>query len=882
MSCGARFVRADLHVHTRPDSGEAGAPAREYVEAALAAELSVMAVTDHNSVDAVGEVMDAAKQTSLLVLPGVEITTHEGHLLAIFAPEALQTLQEFAMHSHLKMEADPQNGSLRSSRSMLDLVHEIGARGGLAIPAHIDARDGISQVMAGTALAQLLADPALAALEFSSHDALRDWFTNRDPDSARRNAWRTRQSVDELASRGLARVMSSDAHSPAKVGGDRPSRTMTRLRLDEHPTFEAVRNAIRFNPRARCKAEIDLPAAYPRVLSASFQGGFLDGVDLEFSPNLNCFIGGRGAGKSTALIAIRAALGADMEGEDDPNDAERMPEVTTVRFLDRAGNERTAVRRRGDEAHEISTEAPISLDLADMGQGASGRLARESEDDPSALRRFLDVFVALDEHVTRQSELLEQLEDNGGEIMRANQGLADLPKAKHEVTQLENTLKAAENSKVETLAQYAAQLSGERQFLERLETFASQLLDPGVVPVNVDLNELASETGTNLSERPASDHLSGDHDVEALIAGLGTRRAQLRAEVAEQLGIAGGTLRAELDSWKAQHEQWSERMQALQKELEDQGLKVQAGEIVRVGRLLNTARERVRQLEVRNAALVEAEKQRQALLRALVTDRSSEHQRRKATLRRVVEQVNEQSDGLVIHISIDEHGDDRKWCEWLTANLKFRQPKVARIADDVSPGQFAAALRKGEAALRDLLADSGQMLEEGQVQLALELRRYPTIFELETMRLDDRVRIEVSVVGSHERRQFDHLSAGQQRSVLLSLMLSAERDEPLIIDQPEDHLDAQYIASSVVSQLETAKEKRQVIIATHSANLVVLGDAELVIPMSASQGQGHPQEAGAVDRPQTCELVCSILEGGRTAYQRRGERYGYEVKPAVR
>ena len=132
------------------------------------------------------------------------------------------------------------------------------------------------------------------------------------------------------------------------------------------------------------------------------------------------------------------------------------------------------------------------------------------------------------------------------------------------------------------------------------------------------------------------------------------------------------------------------------------------------------------------------------------------------------------------------------------------------------------------------------------------------------------------------RRSFDHLSAGQQRSVLLSLLLSADRDEPLIVDQPEDHLDAGYIASSVVRQLEAAKERRQVIIATHSANLAVLGDAELVIPMYASGGQGEPQEPGAVDRADTRERVCQLLEGGRAAYRQRGERYGFAVRPAVR
>ena len=148
------------------------------------------------------------------------------------------------------------------------------------------------------------------------------------------------------------------------------------------------------------------------------------------------------------------------------------------------------------------------------------------------------------------------------------------------------------------------------------------------------------------------------------------------------------------------------------------------------------------------------------------------------------------------------------------------------------------------------------------------------IFKLQTMRLSDRARIEVQRHGEPERQQFDHLSAGQQRSVLLGLLLCAERNEPLVLDQPEDHLDGQYIASLVVRHLEAAKERRQVLIATHSANLTVLGDAELVVPMIVEGGKGRPDEPGAVDRPETQYQVCSLLEGGVQAYKKRGQRYG--------
>jgi predicted ATPase len=148
------------------------------------------------------------------------------------------------------------------------------------------------------------------------------------------------------------------------------------------------------------------------------------------------------------------------------------------------------------------------------------------------------------------------------------------------------------------------------------------------------------------------------------------------------------------------------------------------------------------------------------------------------------------------------------------------------------------------------------------------------VFAMQTMRLEDRPRIEVQRRGESDRHPLDRLSAGQQRSVLLSLLLCAERSEPLILDQPEDHLDGQYIAGAVVRHLEAAKEHRQVLIATHSANLVVLGDAELVIPMKAEAGHGAPHAPGAIDNPQTRNQICSLLEGGLTAFRKRGQRYG--------
>ena len=127
------------------------------------------------------------------------------------------------------------------------------------------------------------------------------------------------------------------------------------------------------------------------------------------------------------------------------------------------------------------------------------------------------------------------------------------------------------------------------------------------------------------------------------------------------------------------------------------------------------------------------------------------------------------------------------------------------------------------------------------------------------------------------RREFSKLSLGQQQSILLALMLSANSDKPLIIDQPEDNLDGEFIYSTLVPVLRRAKERRQVIIVTHNANVAVLGDAEQIIVMKANNDHAEIVSRGSIDRPETRDAACAILEGAKEAFTRRAKMYGFDM-----
>jgi predicted ATPase len=104
-------------------------------------------------------------------------------------------------------------------------------------------------------------------------------------------------------------------------------------------------------------------------------------------------------------------------------------------------------------------------------------------------------------------------------------------------------------------------------------------------------------------------------------------------------------------------------------------------------------------------------------------------------------------------------------------------------------------------------------------------------------------------------------------------MLTSESQVPLIIDQPEDNLDSEFIYKTLVPAIRHAKERRQVIVVTHNANIAVLGDAEQIVVLKATQDKGSIMCRGSIDEPETREFACDILEGTREAFERRFQIY---------
>lgn len=131
---------------------------------------------------------------------------------------------------------------------------------------------------------------------------------------------------------------------------------------------------------------------------------------------------------------------------------------------------------------------------------------------------------------------------------------------------------------------------------------------------------------------------------------------------------------------------------------------------------------------------------------------------------------------------------------------------------------------------------------------------------------DDGIHIRYQAL-SNRMEDIESASPGQKAASMLQFLLSYGTD-PLLIDQPEDDLDCMMLSQSVIPAIAANKQKRQLIIVSHSAPIVVNGDAEYVISMIHDRNGLRPNICGALQVQDVKDLICNQMEGGEKHFVR--------------
>ncbi|WP_231203386.1 TrlF family AAA-like ATPase [Helicobacter pylori] len=123
----------------------------------------------------------------------------------------------------------------------------------------------------------------------------------------------------------------------------------------------------------------------------------------------------------------------------------------------------------------------------------------------------------------------------------------------------------------------------------------------------------------------------------------------------------------------------------------------------------------------------------------------------------------------------------------------------------------------------------------------------------------------------YDKRALNETSFGQKCTAVLVVLLSLGNN-PIIIDEPEAHLDSALIANYLVTLIKKQKQKRQIIFATHNANFVLNADAEQIIQLKNENNKIVAQSFMIESDKHKEDLL--KLEGGEKAFKDRERKYG--------
>lgn len=133
----------------------------------------------------------------------------------------------------------------------------------------------------------------------------------------------------------------------------------------------------------------------------------------------------------------------------------------------------------------------------------------------------------------------------------------------------------------------------------------------------------------------------------------------------------------------------------------------------------------------------------------------------------------------------------------------------------------------------------------------------------------------IKIKGFYGDRELSASSFGQRcTAVIVTLLMTGVK--PLVIDEPEAHLDNRLIADYLVELIKFKKLDRQLIFATHNSNFVINGDSELIyileIPDKLSYTNAIPT---TIENISNREKLLK-LEGGKEAFLSREHKYGLD------
>jgi energy-coupling factor transporter ATP-binding protein EcfA2 len=609
-------------------------------------------------------------------------------------------------------------------------------------------------------------------------------------------------------------------------------------------------------------------------------GGFLPGLSVTIPQGLTCIIGARGSGKSTLVEAVRFALCGISAAPKHCADLIQAnlaggALVTITAFAD--GSNRYTIKRGLKQNPVLLTSDSRAINTVDLDRGtflpldAYSSIEIEAIADEALGHRRRNLLDELRSDQMRSihlslAESTRALETNADRIRTAQRTIDDLTEQIEELGDVRARLSALAPSDRESAEDFV-RLSRQQQ-LDQREIAKLDSADRDLKTFEETLERLRTEAQKVFAARLAEEQSAADtlrHYDRLLAASM--------APVEKHLSAIQTKIREAQEALAQARQSVSEIHMS------------HAGDLAKLTALNQAASERARvraSLEQQVAKLEALEQQRVELnteSNALFERRKSlktDHilmRDRVSTMRDEVASELQHEAGERVRIRVMRNADHLSYQQMLMEGLKGarvrNQNEILATLMQLRPEQLAQLLQSNDLDSFDELTHFGR---ERSLKILDAFREGVDPLTLEITAIEDRIAIELNVAtaGRPHFKDASDLSRGQKCTALLPILL-ARRDNPLIIDQPEDNLDNHFIFETVVNAVQRMKKRRQMIFITHNANIPVLAEAELVLVMTSDGRIGAIEKRGSVDECR--EQIIDLLEGGREAFELRSRRY---------
>jgi ABC-type enterochelin transport system ATPase subunit len=898
-------------VDGQPDESDIQEKAKIFLRRCHALDLEVVGITDHNFSEKLNprdwfltHLVEQNKTVSkefgrepLSILPGFEVDIGY-HVLCLFDP-ARRIRDVVRVNLILTTVGREENRRFRGgipqplrdndqTVSLKKLLEVVQRSGGVVIGAHADQHDGILNEARNIEDYKL---PGLLAVEvtaFPMAPKFQAILSGKNKDWSR-------------LGRQPAYVQSSDAKSLKTDDKSNPLPNSLGYRYTwvkcSKPSVASLRQAF-LDGASRLRLQELSPSdsqTHPRIVSVKCVGlKFLADQEIFFSPNLNTLIGGRGTGKSTVLELLRFAFGRD-KGDTFSDSIQAKFKRVRATFTEdleiqvrwQSLSEQVDVislKSNGDhlllegEAHDFLIylkHLPVQFfsqqQLSDLTDVDGGRRLLLIIDDACAA----EIQVLKGQEETLKAEILQLFATQD----QSNALAAEIKTIKQELLELNRQWKARKDVQEEAKNYQFADSAG-RYFEQVKAQFSSDL-----------------EQVRQLAKKLDSPGILNDGKVEAWPMAEWFNFFTLEAKasrdsVAFQLKGIETYIESEISRLFEKNAEWQstsvelERVKAeFLQACHSRGLQPQD-----VARLQEIDRARLAKQNALDAreiqqSLLEPKKERLPIAMAQLHELWDAQFKLRQKTASEISAKTEGSIRVVIRKMSDSSQFEIPWKE-LAPDGRSRLGRVwdyigERIFDDfrrralVGGGAYSIWLHIKEI-LTDVVPTPLTLLEyKGDLKTHLvaqtHLWRQARLTRVEEDVDIELFRIDGSSVGSVQSRA---LSEGQRNTAVLNLLL-AKGEGPIIIDQPEDELDSNFIYHELVPLLRRIKNKRQLIIATHNANLPVNADADLVYALKVAEGRGIVLAEGGLDNSETTEAVLDIMEGSAEAFKRRLAKYHF-------